>query len=273
MDWLDYREKLGIGFNDEQKVIYFFTKIFNILDDLVPDMNSQINANEYFTFCNTTGTQMQDIQFASSAYSVVIRILHSHAKSLEEFLAYYVAFLNCQKDADHKSWKREHFKNAISNLLDQSHLTFEVIEDADGYFIFPKGVKEMDDALVSQPLHWLASYPRTEKAWGKALRKYADGTPDDASDVADLFRKALEAFFQEFFNSSKSLENYKGIYGAHLKSHGIPKEISANFETLLQSYTNFINNYAKHRDATSDTILEYIMYQTGNIIRLLITLK
>ena len=34
-----------------------------------------------------------------------------------------------------------------------------------------------------------------------------------------------------------------------------------------------MNDYAKHRDATSDTLLEYLMYQTGNIIRLLITLK
>lgn len=36
---------------------------------------------------------------------------------------------------------------------------------------------------------------------------------------------------------------------------------------------NYINNYAKHRDATSNRLLEYLMYQTGNIIRLLITLK
>jgi hypothetical protein len=58
-----------------------------------------------------------------------------------------------------------------------------------------------------------------------------------------------------------------------LKSQGVPKEVSGNFETLLQAYTSFMNNYAKHRDATSNRLLEYLMYQTGNIIRLLITLK
>ena len=31
MDWLDYREKLGIGFDDEQKIDFFIHKIFNIL--------------------------------------------------------------------------------------------------------------------------------------------------------------------------------------------------------------------------------------------------
>ena len=31
MDWLDYRERLGIGFDDDQKVDLFIHKIFNIL--------------------------------------------------------------------------------------------------------------------------------------------------------------------------------------------------------------------------------------------------
>lgn len=34
MDWLDYREKLGIGFNDKEKVKYFYNKISNVLRDL-----------------------------------------------------------------------------------------------------------------------------------------------------------------------------------------------------------------------------------------------
>ena len=113
----------------------------------------------------------------------------------------------------------------------------------------------------------------TDKAFVKALKEYSETTPDNASDIADKFRKTLENFFQEFFGGNKSLENYKNTYGTYLKSQGVPKEVSGNFETLLQAYTSFMNNYAKHRDATSNRLLEYLMYQTGNIIRLLITLK
>lgn len=57
-----------------------------------------------------------------------------------------------------------------------------------------------------------------------------------------------------------------------MKGKGVPKEISSNSETLLQAYANFMNAYAKHKDATSNNVLEYIMYQTGNVIRLIITL-
>jgi len=58
-----------------------------------------------------------------------------------------------------------------------------------------------------------------------------------------------------------------------MKNKGVPTELRNNFETLLQSYTNFMNEYAKHHDKTSKDVLEYIMYQTGSLIRFIITLK
>lgn len=37
MDWLDYREKLGIGFCDTEKVSLFMVKAFNLLDGINND--------------------------------------------------------------------------------------------------------------------------------------------------------------------------------------------------------------------------------------------
>ena len=105
------------------------------------------------------------------------------------------------------------------------------------------------------------------------LKDYTSVTESNASEVADGFRKALETFFQEFFNSDKSLENLKSEYGSFLKSHSVPAEIANDLNKLLDSFTNYNNNYAKHHDKSSVNVLEYLLYQTGNIIRLLITLK
>lgn len=58
-----------------------------------------------------------------------------------------------------------------------------------------------------------------------------------------------------------------------MKGKGVPVELSNNLEALLQAYTNFMNGYAKHHSKTNKNLLEYIMYQTGNVMRLLITLK
>lgn len=273
MDWLDYREKLGIGFNDEGKAKYFLTKIFNVLKEIKPEMYSQISDQEYFDFCNMTGTPMRHGSLYGEGYGIILSTLECVGKNLNEFIAYYIAFVNCQKDQDGKYWKKENFKNVIANLLAESHIPYDLVEDNGSYFVFPKGVKEFDDALVSDVLLWLKDYPLTEKAWIKALKDYSETNDETASETADKFRKALERFFQEFFGSEKALENLKSEYGIYLSSRGVPAEIRNNFEKLLEAYTKYNNNYAKHHDKVSKSVLEYIMYQTGSLIRLMITLK
>ena len=62
-------------------------------------------------------------------------------------------------------------------------------------------------------------------------------------------------------------------YEQYLNQRGIPTELRDEFKNTVTAYYKFINNNAKHHDRTEVNILEYLMYQTGNIIRLLITLK
>ena len=193
-----------------------------------------------------------------------------YESDIREFLAKYSVLLYLLKGYPQA---HQHFWNILQDNLGEASIQYELLNDGDGVFVFPKGAPEMDNALISEPLSWLSTYPKTHTAYVKALKEYSEATPDNASDIADKFRKALETFFQEFFACDKALENCKGLYGGYLKSQNIPTEITANFETLLQAYTNFINGYAKHHDKTGLNVLEYIMYQTGNIIRLLITLK
>ena len=193
-----------------------------------------------------------------------------------DFLSYYIFFVQSipsENDVKDNLAGKKVYYNLLREMLNKAHIPFEIYEDKDGMFFFPRGAKELDDALVSAPLEWMRDYPKTRKEWIEALKDYSNLSDTNASDVADKFRKALERFFQEFFSSSKSLENMKSEYGTYMKEKGVPPEVSNNLETLLQSYTNFMNGYAKHHDKTDKNVLEYIMYQTGNIIRLLITLK
>lgn len=277
MDWLDYREKLGIGYFDDDKRKYFMVKIFNILDGLRQEGSEGFTFKEYFAFCDKTGTTMnphitQDND-SSERYAFCVDVLKRHRADLREFLSYYVAFFNSISVKDDNGKKRKSYVDLITGMMDDAHIPFELLEDNGNIFIFPKGASELDSALVSQPLEWLNGYPAAHTAWVKALKEYASLTEDNISEVADKFRKALETFMQEFFSCDKSLENCKALYGGYLKAQGVPKELVSNFEALLQMYTTFMNAYAKHHDRTERNTLEYIMYQTGNTIRLLITLK
>ena len=274
MKWIDYRERLGLGFNDFEK----YAMLKNKVNVFLEEFESTYSEDSYHSYAIMVGEPLLNYS-RPPIYGLKISLLE-HTSALTDFLSKYIAFYNTydEEEEPYYGYGGPHIsKNMIlkylKNSLNDLNIQFEIFTDDDGVFVFPKGIVEFDNALVSDSLQWLSAYPAAEKAWCKALRAYAECNFQNASEVADKFRKALEAFFKEFFQTEKSLENCKPDFGSYLKLKSIPKEIAGNFETLLQAYTNYINNYAKHRDATSDKVLEYLMYQTGNIMRLLITLK
>lgn len=272
---MDYRKKLGLCVNDQTKAMRFYAQMHNFFkgayEIAFDDVLECAFCNRIGVPTNETNPLIADIWSEPTGLERAWIYLKEYKMDLSELLFCCVTLINTYPKSHQKI--KEALQLVLLNALDDCQIAYDLFNDDDEIFIFPKGAKELDDALVSQPLEWLKEYPSAHTAWIKALNEYSDSTDENASEVADKFRKSLEAFFQAFWGGNKSLENYKADYGKYLKEHGIPKEISGNFEVLLQAYANYMNNYAKHRDATSDRVLEYLMYQTGNIIRLLITLR
>ena len=199
MKWIDYREKLGLSFNDSEKFEYLKNRILNFVELLGQNNSFYLSDSCYRWYAITIG----------------------------------------------------------------EYDTYETFEDKDGVFIFPKGAKELDDALVSVPLEWLTAYPKSHSAFVKALKEYAEANATNASDIADKFRKALETFFQEFFGGGRSLEKYLSdhTYERYLNEHGIPAELRNELQNTVSAYSKFMNGNAKHHDKTQPNVLEYIMYQ------------
>lgn len=271
MNYEDYRKVLGLNFSDDEKVKLFLAKAYIGFAESI-ELDTFLSAEEFNNFCFDAGIKIIPEYFSTYAErsNVVFDFFKKETNDITRFLYYFTILLNASKA---NSPERTHWQKAITLWATESGLALEFLVDGENVFIFPKGAKELDDALVSQPLEWLKAYPLAHKAFVKVLKDYVSVTESNASDVADGFRKALETFFQEFFSSSKSLENLKPEYGSFLKSYGVPKELANDFNTLLGAFTDYNNNYAKHHDKSSKNVLEYLLYQTGNIIRLLITLK
>ena len=269
MKWADYRERLSLGFDDKSKFEALKNKFCNFASNLDCGRYSDDDCCEYFI---TIGKPWD------TSYDSSYQVSNSFKKcsSLKELVLNAVALYNSYKADKWSDGKRLFFKNEIlsfvENSLEDLNISFELIFEEGKIFVFPRGVPDFDDNLISAPLSWLKDYPKAEKAWIMALRDYSEKM-DNPSQVADGFRKALETFFQDFFMSEKALENMLSDYCDFLKTHGIPAEISYDFRKVLDAYTKFNNSYAKHHDRATSNVLEYIMYATGNIIRLLITLK
>ena len=268
MQWADYRERLGIGFNNESRFEALKNMFCNFTSRLDWELYSRNDCCLYFIAIG----KPWDTRFDSS-YQVSKSF--QDCSSSKEVIYNAVALYNSYSPSTYER-ERISYKKAIWDFVQKSlrelNIPYELFSDKDGIFIFPKGVPEFDDNLVSAPLLWLKDYPETKKAWCEALRDYSEKT-DNPSKVADGFRKALERFFQEIFRSDKALENLINEYCSFLKERGIPSEISDDFRKILEAYTHFNNDFAKHHDRATSNVLEYIMYATGNIIRLVITLK
>lgn len=175
MDFLDYREKLGIGFCDNEKYKFFLVKIFSILGEIALDTRfCGINASEYREFCRITGTEV-DYKLLSefigpAGYRHWLSILRRVCEDPREFFAYYISLVNIvpedrEPDESGRFFERKGLIKLLTAMLAESHIGYNLI-NADGeYFVFPKGAVELDSALVSQPLAWLNQYPKAHTAF------------------------------------------------------------------------------------------------------------
>ena len=277
MDWIDYREKLGIGFCDEEKFKYFRNIIFNVLNSLaISSYSGCIYPEEYYAFCSTTGMLLNPRwggpEYRKERFEQCLSIIE-RTRTLNEFLAYYVALTNAINTQKHieQEWKRSSFSKLLCDKLAQAHIPFDLIEDNEEYFVFPKGAAELDDSLVTEPLEWLKNYPNAHKTYVIALRQYADGIY--IRDVADNLRKTLETFLQEFLGNAKNLETNKVEICRFLGEQGVDSGISGLFQPLINAYKNINDRIAKHNDAVDEKLLEFLLYQTGVLIRMVITIK
>lgn len=283
MEWLDYRDQLKIGFNDEKKGSMCVSRIQNNLDELFENRKKSdkehnlldgifdydaISKEEYHMFCQLTGTRYGDV--LSFPKDEIRKVLESHEKDFRDFLSYYMAFINCLTDRP-KGIKKQELLNILEKAFTESRLRYSVLKDEGEFFVFPKGAKELDCALVSEPLEWLAEYPLTKSTFVIALKQYQDGLY--FRDTADNLRKALEQFLQEFLCNKKNLENNKIEICRYLGSAGVDGEIAGLFQPLISTYKLINDKYVKHNDLIDKRMLEFLLYQTGILIRMVLVVK
>lgn len=264
MKWIDYRNKLGIAFSDNDKAKILANKIATFIKNGA--LNSSYTTDDYYRFCLMTGI------LYSTPYPEtqgICRLFSAKGLSIPQIISYYVAFVNTQNDAT-KSHRKTLIK-ILGEFLEDLNIQYEILSDKDGYFIFPKGAAELDDALVSQPLEWLKEYPKSYKTFCIALRQYSEGIY--IRDVADNLRKTLEDFLREFLNNNSDLNKNKKEAEAYLKQANADPQLINMFGSLLTHYYLLNNEIAKHNDKVDKTYLEFLLYQTGVFIRMLIVVK
>lgn len=267
MNFIDYREKLGLGFDDTEKFLFFKSFMQNMIVFRRSHYPPLYSGEEFFAFCLSVGIHFQE-EPIDNYYGQVYRLL-VNCKDLKQFLSYYMFFVKHFKDIEGKEISKKQLIDTVEAALTQSRISYEVINLNGESFIFPKGAKELDKALINEPLEWLSNYPKTQSAFCRVLKQYADG--EHTRDVADNFRKAFEDFLKEFLNNEKDLDNNRNEICKYLKDKGADKNITNMLEPLLDRYKKINDDQVKHNDKLDPKFLEFLMYQTGLFIRMIIT--
>lgn len=259
MKYIDYRKKLGLSFDNKNSMMLLKRKCINTLSRY---SNYGYSEDDYLDFCNIVGCEY-DYGYTTGCYEDVIDSLKQcNGKG---FVFAFTAFLNTISNEDVKNV----FEDVFIKAFYECNINVEIVEDEDGVFVFPNGAKELDEALISQPLEWLKDYPKSHATFVRALKQYSNG--EYARDVADNFRKALEEFLQEFLENQKNLETNKNEICRVLSENGADSNIGSMLQALLNSYKNLNDKVAKHNDKVDSKFLEFLMYQTGLFIRMIIT--
>lgn len=264
MKWVDYREKLGIGFDDDEK----FRMLSNMLQNYVENrLGEGYDEVSHLNYCQMVGEAYYD---HCRPYQFLRQSLE-RCRSTAELISKFIAVHNIYKPAfnGYHTVSKSDILNHLKDALDKLNIGYEIISDNDGVFIFPKGAAELDCALVSEPLEWLKMYPNTHKTYVIALRQYSEGIY--IRDVADNLRKALESFLQEYLGNTKNLETNKNEICRKLGENGVDSGVVGLFQPLINSYKNINDRIVKHNDAVDEKLLEFLLYQTGVLIRMVLS--
>lgn len=265
MKWVDYRENLGIGFNDNTK----FKMLSNILRNFVDNILCEsYDENSHLKYCQMIGEPFCHHNRPYQHLSDSLKKCDTIKELISKFVALYNSCTLVYNGYDTVSKKE--ILSFLKDSLDKLNICYEIIKDNDGTFIFPKGAQELDDALVSQPLEWLKKYPNAHKTYIIALKQYSEGVY--IRDVADNLRKALESFLQEFLGNNKNLESNKNEICKYLGEKGVDSGIGGLFQPLINAYKNINDRIAKHNDAVDKKLLEFLLYQTGVLIRMVLSI-
>lgn len=165
---------------------------------------------------------------------------------------------------------KESLYEEISEIINIFGININVQKENNRYLLYPKGAKELDDALVNDVLVWLGKYDSSRKKFISALEKYQN--KDDNRNILDDLRLSLELIVQEIVNNKKTLENNKSEIGKILKDKGVNVEISNMYIKLYDYYTTYQNNNVKHSENCSYNEIEFVIYLTGSFMRLLLSI-
>lgn len=140
------------------------------------------------------------------------------------------------------------------------------------FIVYRSGDQFLDRGIIDWTLSGLEDYPKVAKYFEQALRIHLRGETSQYRSLLDNLRFALEQLLKKILGNQKSLENQKTHLLTWLKDKGLHSQVVNLYEKLLSTYQSYQNDAVKHNEAFSLDEVEFMIYLTGNFMRLILKL-
>lgn len=137
----------------------------------------------------------------------------------------------------------------------------------------PNGDPFLDAMIIDCVLDGIERYPKADKPFSQALTKFLRGDSAHYRNILDDLRFSLEQLLKSLLRNDKSLENQKDTLGGWLKGKGVHVQIRSLYAHLANCFSQYQNNAVKHDEDYSETEVEFMIYLTGTLMRLLLELE
>jgi len=260
-----FYKRWNIQFDETSQWENFKNRVLNAYEfDISKQIEKSNSTDEFFTIIGKHRIRniLSDIDFFEKhpIYNYFIEV-----KNIQDFLLGLQALFWLKAVT---AEAKKHFLNNIQDVICLTGVPLVIKQTNTDVLLFPSGAKLLDIKLVDDNLDWLSKYQRSYEAYKTALLKV--GKKGEERSVVDYLRLSLELLLKDILQNKKSLENQKNELGNYLKSKNVSVELSNLFWTVLDYYSKYQNDKAKHGNMVPADEVEFILYLTGVLMRFLL---
>lgn len=233
---------------------------------------------EIIDFCSEIEIQLglcsSNNDYDDFSRTKLFRMLNSLDLNTKENYNLFMYFIEIVLNYEYVHFEDEEINSfiiRIAEVLKISNANVMVCKNGDNYELYPMDTEFLSGALIVDVLSWLDEFEQSKKSFAKAIR--TKRTESNYRGIIDELRLSIELLFKQLFKNEKSLENQTENIGRYFKENNISIEISNMYIKLMDLYTKFNNNNAKHNDNIKEIEIDYMIYLTGNFIRLIVLIE
>lgn len=273
---INIKENFAYRFGYETKaegLKSFKNRTMSAITNVIGDSESNINyySSLVFRLVAYPYSRTSTYRFANSELKKVLEVIDIEKSKNNFYLWLQILELianSCSSDDEHKQiW----FVSDIAEALKLSGVNAIICDTGSGYKFYPSSVPFLDKKLIIDVLNWMNQYEKAKEQFEQALHITLKGQDD--RQVVDCLRLSLELFLKDYLSNNRSLENQYEVLGKNLADKEVSVEIRNMFVKLLDYYSKYNNEHAKHDNSINSVEIDFLMYLTGSFIRFLVKEK